>query len=182
MPSIAHKGQARLRAFASSSYVEPAEDESLLAHTIAVHQRWHAWNQQFIAKFPAPVEVPSPRGDDRFPTVYMYDDAWRAAAQITYNSCLIIMNLVFTLVGYGGDRSAEVSGSVDRICKSVEMASQGMFGPNRVGFGLRIAYEAASPEIRLWIEGWLKEFDRSYAATNHKGYPTITAADILARG
>jgi hypothetical protein len=179
MPSIAHKGQSRLQAYVSGSDVEPSEDASLLRHVLAVYERWNTWNQQFIAQFPAPAEVPSPRGDDQFPMVYMYDDVWRAATQIMYHSCILIMNLAFLAVGYGGDRSAEVSDSVERICKSVEMASQGTFGPHRVGFGLRIAYEAASPEIRLWIKGWLQEFQRRYAATNHETYPTITAADIL---
>ncbi|SPO07437.1 uncharacterized protein DNG_10131 [Cephalotrichum gorgonifer] len=179
MPSIAQRGYDMLQALSSGSPPSPDEASILIRDTIPVYEGWWRWNKQLLTLFPAPVEVTSPRGDQLYPVVYLYDDVWRGSSHMLVAVCIIIANLVFKVTGYQRGGDGEVREMVDRICMSVETVSVGACGPMRVGAGLRIAYEAADSETRGWIKGWLQEFEERFAATAYGKYPTRTAAEIV---
>ena len=179
-PSITHRALALLHAVTSGLPVPPDDAVKLLKETIPVHEGWLNWDKELHVLFPAPVEIPSPRGDTLYPMVYLYDDVWRGSSHIMVAVCIIISNLVFKVTGYGGDRDGEVREMVDRICKSIETVSAGPCGPLRVGAGLRIAYEATGPETRGWIKGWLGGFETRVAAASSGTYPERTATEIMA--
>ena len=180
MPHITHRGYDLLLAVSAGKPVDAAGAADLVLKTINAYDDWQNWIEKlFDGPMLPPEEIPSPRGDSQFPTVYKYDDPWKATGYIVALSCMLICNMVFMATGYGGDRSAEGKDLLDKICKSVETVAEGPCGPYRVSFGLRIGFEAATPEVREWIKGWLHDFEARFKAADVETYPKITAAEML---
>jgi hypothetical protein len=179
MPYIAHRGYELLLAVTAGQPIDPVAAADLIGKTTVAYSGWQEWIATLFALTPPPEEIPSPRGDPLFPTVYKYDDPWRATGYIVSLGCVLIANMVFMSTGYGGDRSAEVKDVLEKICKSVETVGEGACGPYRVSFGLRAGFEAATPEIKEWIKGWLIEYQVRFQAAALEFYPKVTVADML---
>lgn len=59
----------------------------------------------------------------------------------------------------------------NNIFRSVELVGQGLMGPLRCPYPLRIAYEFSTLETRRWIGRVVSVFEPRYAATSVKDYP-----------
>lgn len=138
----------------------------VVAETLAMQKELEAWYDQFIQAVSLPREAPSARGDTLFPIVYLFTNVDVASIYCAYYSYMVVIHEILSTCGFGpaGDHKARVIYFRDQICKSVEYNARGLLGPYRLGFPLRVAYEVADPVTKAWIEGWLHQLAKHYAA------------------
>ncbi|KAL4803198.1 hypothetical protein BDV18DRAFT_163254 [Aspergillus unguis] len=135
----------------------------LLNDALNFLERLVLWYDKYSRTNAIPNDVPSPTEDTFFPTVLWYSDINSATIYCGYYSFMVLIHEILKTCGYPGEHAAMVAYYRDQICKSVEYTAQGLLGPYRIGFPLRVACEVADPATRAWISGRLKQFSEFYA-------------------
>lgn len=131
------------------------------------------WYEQFSCIAPPPVETPSLTRDDLFPRTLVYTDMNHATIYCSYYSYMAIIHEILKTCGYPGDHAMLVAYYRDQICKSVEYTSVGVMGPYRMGFPLRVAFEAADAVTASWILSHLEQISKSYAAVQPENFKIV---------
>jgi hypothetical protein len=143
-------------------------DETLILanRSLDLYLRFREWGNRFMHIVPFPKETLSTTQDSLFPVVYRYDSPSAATVYCSYWACIILLQEILTTLGCQPDDAMGDEELVNNICKSVEFNSTGTWGPYRMGFSLRIAWELASPPVKDWIAKWHTRFNETYAATS----------------
>ncbi|KAL8303697.1 hypothetical protein RB600_007249 [Gaeumannomyces tritici] len=125
------------------------------------------------ALLPPAREVPSRDPASPFATVLRHESRWAGSLQMNHWATRLILQAT---VNECGGRGAEDFRPLNRllahrIFRSIELVGQGLMGPLRCSYPLRIAYEFSTPELRPWIQRVVAGFETRYAATSIKDYP-----------
>ncbi|RGP78149.1 hypothetical protein FLONG3_3718 [Fusarium longipes] len=154
--------------------VEPSNVSALAHMALVNHSRFAQWYKDFEAlEFPRPVEtLPSDPTTSLFETVLEHKSGAAGSLLMGYWASMLILEE--TLIECGTPRiNADVSSRyyVEQILRSLESVAQGIMGPYRVGFAVRIVYEFATGEEQRWIARLLDKFSKGYAAVDKGTYP-----------
>ncbi|KAK8041939.1 C6 zinc finger domain protein [Apiospora rasikravindrae] len=160
-----------------------------------IRDAFELWYQRILPFNPAPAEVPTQDPASIYAMVLRYESPWKGALHMGYWASLCIVYAVLMECqqlsplddgddddgGGGGDESddgiygagaAAFGPLADRILRSVETVGEGMMGPYRCGYSIRIAYEVVDERIQAWIRMWVGRFEKRYAATAVESYPS----------
>ncbi|KKK16294.1 hypothetical protein P175DRAFT_0535587 [Aspergillus ochraceoroseus IBT 24754] len=135
----------------------------ILTEALDMQNKLSVWYDEFSCTVPIPQEIISSTDDPVYPIVFSYSDVNSATIFCGYYSYMVLIHEILKTCGYPGEHAAVVVFFRDQICKSVEYTAQGLLGPYRMGFPLRVAYEVADPVTRAWIDECLKRFSTFYA-------------------
>jgi hypothetical protein len=142
------------------------EIATLANRSLDLYIKFREWGRRFIHTVPYPKETLSLTRDPLYPVVFRYESPSAATVYCAYWACIILLQEILKACGnLPGDAMSD-SELVDNVCKSVEFNGSGTWGPYRMGFSLRIAWEIATPPIQQWIAEWHGRFNQTYAATS----------------
>ncbi|KAL2212800.1 hypothetical protein CC79DRAFT_454614 [Sarocladium strictum] len=122
------------------------------------------WSERLYADMPLPTEVATADETSPWPTVLAYENVWFGALYMGFWTVRVILQLGLELTK---DKDATFEDSqvlVSNILRSCETVGQGIMGPYRIGFGIRVAYDLADAPTRLWIKTKLAAFQETSAS------------------
>jgi hypothetical protein len=149
------------------------ETESLISRTLDLYTKYRKWGDGLRALLPFPEEVPSSTGDPVFPTVFKFISHSAATLYCAWWACMIIVQEILMACGCMPEDALDGDELVNNICKSVEFNAKGTWGPYRMAFSLRVAWELADPVGRDWINEWHERWSKTYAATSPAALPQV---------
>jgi len=155
---------------------------NLVDRSLDLYYQFRAWGARFIALVPYPREKLSERDDRLFPVVFQYDSISAATIYSAYWANIIMLQEILAACGYIPEDAMEDTELVENICKTVEYNGQGTWGPFRMSFSLRIAWEIATTPVKLWIETWHVHLSTHYAAISLQALPEHDAPKTAIRG
>jgi hypothetical protein len=155
------------------------EIATLTRRSLDLYSDYREWGVRFIQTVPYPKEALSLSKDLLYPVVYRYESPSAATVYCAYWACIIMLQEILKACGHLPADAMSDTDLVDNICKSVEFNGTGTWGPYRMGFSLRIAWEIASPPIQQWIAEWHGRFNQTYAATSPLSLPNHGTEEIL---
>ncbi|GFF74823.1 putative C6 finger domain protein [Aspergillus lentulus] len=170
-PSLVHA----LYDIKASDMTSPAtwkKASETLTRILEMQNKLSEWYSRFSRMAPPPYERLSSSNDAVYPIVLHYSDLNIASIFNSYHAYMAIIHEALRTLGYPGEHEAMVAFFRDQICKSVEYNGAGPLGPYRMGFPLRVAYEAADPKTKAWIENRLVQMSQYYAAVAPKNFAT----------
>jgi hypothetical protein len=154
------------------SRLSVAQVSSLVQRILYLRNQFQDWFDRLTTFLPLPTQVPSSFKDGLFPIVYHYSSVTAAVVFVSYYASMIVLYEVLKACHYDADYHAETVELRDKICMSIEYVYKaGVMGVYRLGYAIRIAFEVASPEMRVWIKGWLGRFAGVYKMMSPEGYP-----------
>ncbi|KAL4876624.1 hypothetical protein BJY04DRAFT_231518 [Aspergillus karnatakaensis] len=168
-PSLVH----RLYSIKEADLTDPAilvKISILLKDALDLQTKLISWHDRFTQEAQLPYEVLSSTPDTIYPTVLWYSDVNSATIYCGYYSYMVLIHEILTACGHPGEHKGLAAYFCDQICKSVEFTAQGLLGPYRMGFPLRVAWEVADPVTKKWIEGCLKTFSEFYAVLREDNF------------
>ncbi|MBE3043818.1 hypothetical protein IMZ48_14835 [Candidatus Bathyarchaeota archaeon] len=136
-----------------------------------LHNRLIAWHDIVVQYLPAPQEVATTNPEPPYPTVLTYPSVWLGTLYMGYWASLLIVQSAMESCGYPVDTLQSTQKLLANILKSVECVGEGLMGPYRIGYSLRIAAEFAGPGERAWISRVLRPTASSFAATTPTEVP-----------
>jgi hypothetical protein len=160
-----------------------SEDQifELIWCTTETYNNLQTWYRELEERFPFPRERPSATKDMLFPIVFEFDTNSAGGLYINYWACMLIVQMILQVCGCLPEDAMDSAELAIRICKSVEWNSGDTWGGFRLGFPLRIAFEAATPDAKKWIAEWHIKLSKNYAATSIQGLPQDPVVDRLKR-
>jgi hypothetical protein len=183
MPELLRDGR-ELRRFSKRTNIESApfvqQATSLITRTRELYTEFREWGTRFMRITPYPKEILSFRNDQQFPIVFEFESTVAATVYCAYWACLNMLQQILDACGFPPKDAIAEQELVHNICKSVEYNGTGTWGPFRMAFPLRIAWETAPPEIRRWIGTWHERFSKTYAATSPQSLPDIHRPKLAA--
>ncbi|KAI0128817.1 C6 zinc finger domain protein [Xylariales sp. AK1849] len=171
LPSILRHAYALREANKSGDPVDVAKVLLLMQATEKVHSAFAEFYPAMLPANPTPKEVPTKDPQSMFPTVLEFKNPWAGAIHMGYWASMLILQESLNQCYYPIDYTESNRMFMLNILRSVETVSEGIMGPYRCGYGIRIAYEFADEEQKAWIRLCLDRFEKTYAATSSKSYP-----------
>ncbi|KAK7908660.1 hypothetical protein PG985_015963 [Apiospora marii] len=184
-------------AAAAKTALGMAEVARIRQSMLDIRAAFAAWYQQrLLPANPAPEEVPTQDPESIYATVLRYESPWKGALHMGYWASLCIVHATLMECRqaspspnninnecandgdddesyYGKDTAAATFEPLaDRILRSVETVGEGLMGPYRCGYSIRIAYEVVDERAQAWVRMWVARFERRYAATAVESYPS----------
>jgi hypothetical protein len=150
-----------------------AESEALVSKTMNLYRKYRKWGDTLRTLLPFPEEVLSKTGDPVFPVVFRFISHSAATIHCAYWACMIIVQEILMACGCIPEDALDGDELVNNICKSVEYNATGTWGPYRMAFSLRLAWELADPVVRDWIGEWHERWSKTYAATSPAALPQV---------
>lgn len=111
-----------------------------------------------------PEEVPSRQGRSAVPFSYKFKEMFSATLLCGIWTALMIFNGLLAELDPSRSESCMAHNKTlsNEICKSVEwMAESTVFGSFHVVYALRMTYQVADRDRRLWVKDWLDQIDSS---------------------
>lgn len=111
-----------------------------------------------------PREVPSKQGRSAVPYSYQFKEMFSATLLCGIWTALMIFNSLLAELDPSHYETSLAQNKTlsNEICKSVEWMSEStVFGSFHVVYALRITYQIADRERRLWVKDWLDQIDSS---------------------
>lgn len=111
-----------------------------------------------------PQEIPSKHGRSAIPFSYRFNEMFSATLLCGIWTALMIFNALLAELDPSHSQASLAQNKTlsNEICKSVEwMAESTVFGSFHVVYALRIGYQIADRDRRLWIKDWLDQIDGS---------------------
>lgn len=169
-----------------------AEVARIRQSMVDIRDAFAAWYQRILPSNPAPAEVPTQDPESIYTTVLRYESPWKGALHMGYwaSLCIVYATLMECRQASSpspnnnddgrdndgescyGNGAAAFETLADRILRSVETVGEGMMGPYRCGYSIRIAYEVVDERTQAWIRMWVARFEKRYAATAVESYPS----------
>lgn len=178
-----------LRAVSQQDAVAKAMDAAEVARIrqsmLHIRDAFETWYQRILPFNPPPIEMSTQDPASIYPTVLRYESPWKGALHMGYwaSLCIVYATLMECHQafpsddGHSDDDGYDTGAAVfellsDRILRSVETVGNGMMGPYRCGYSVRIAYEVVDEHTQAWIRMWIARFEKRYAATAVESYPS----------
>lgn len=111
-----------------------------------------------------PDEIPSKQGRSVIPFSYRFKEMFSATLLCGIWTALIIFNALLSELEPSHSEACLAQNKTlsDEICKSVEwMAESTVFGSFHVVYALRMTYQIADRDKRMWVKDWLDQIDSS---------------------
>lgn len=137
-------------------------DVSQQAETL--HIRFLHWYRTIIGFLPLPEETPSQGPNALCPTTYKFPSVWIGSLFMGCWTSLLILQAILGECNFREEFAESNQELLEKVLKSVDYTAQGMMGPYRVGYALRIAVEFADPPTRKRIIDFLGRISSSFAA------------------
>ncbi|KAL1861435.1 hypothetical protein VTK73DRAFT_7110 [Phialemonium thermophilum] len=180
VPAVLHHALALREARARDVPVDPASVAALLRRATHLHGAFAGWFERRLRAYDeGPREVPSRDADSIFDTVLSYSSVWTGSLYMSFWATMLILHMCLGQCGRPVDATETVVGYARNICRSVEFVADDLLGPYRVGYPVRVAYEAADLRTQLWLLAKLARFRRFYAATDPAGFPEPGRNELL---
>ncbi|KAI5465566.1 hypothetical protein BGZ63DRAFT_349216 [Mariannaea sp. PMI_226] len=175
VPGILKWGYMVREAKKAGISVDPARLGPLAQAAAAHYTSFKKWYDEEFTSLPyvhSTEGLPAGPSTALHATILEFEHPWAGAMNMSYWASMLILQETLAQCGTPvPDSDAAQQDLVSKILRSVESVSQGVMGPYRVGYSLRIAYEFASAEAQLWIGRMLDQFSKKYAATDRHTYP-----------
>jgi hypothetical protein len=200
LPAVLRSGYMLREANRAGIPVDPTTVSLLSIAAERLRAEFMAWYPSLLPLNPSPIEVPSKHPSPIFETVLKYKSPWMgslhstyyitSAAQcialstliepcqdktdsstVSYWASMIILQECLNQCGYATNFAESNVEFAQNIFRSLETVGQGLMGPYRCGYALRIAFEVADEPTQAWLkENVLREFEKAYAATSVSDY------------
>lgn len=119
-----------------------------------LHEEYLSWYKNAFAAgaFRLPVEVPSLDPESPFPSVLQSSSPWVGSLFISYWANMLIVQDCLDQLQPETDRSFTESNRelANNILRSLEHVGQGIMGPFRVGYALRVVYDFVDLPLQVW--------------------------------
>lgn len=111
--------------------------------------------------FSLPVEVPSRDPNSPFPSVLRYSSPWDGSATISFWATMLILQECVNLCQLGTARPfADSNYELGRnILRSLEHVGEGLMGPYRVSYAIRVAYDFVDRPLQLWTLSMVSKYN-----------------------
>ncbi|KIW02968.1 hypothetical protein, variant 2 [Verruconis gallopava] len=143
----------------------------LVCRTTQVYTRLKLWSLEMEERLSSPIEESSSTNDALFPIVYAFRTYTAAGLYVNYWACMIILRMILQTCGCVPEDAVDNREFANKICRSVEWNSRDVWAGFRLGFPLRIAFEAADPNVQRWIGEKHVMLSKTYAASSLEGLP-----------
>lgn len=151
--------------------VDVAKVLLLVSLTEKVRNEFETWFSTIQTVNPPPVEVPTKDPESIYPMVLEYTNPWIGSLYMGYWSSMLILQETLIQCQYPVDYAESNQLFMLNVMRSIETVGEGIMGPYRCGYPLRVAYEFSDPGTQAWCRMWLGRFEEVYAATSAKDYP-----------
>lgn len=120
-----------------------------------------------------PVEVPSLDPTSPFPTVLQFRNPWEGSIIISFWATLLILQECLNQCQLGKDPPFAQSNQelARNILRSLEHVGEGLMGPYRVSYALRVAYDFVNLPLQRWTLAMISRYNEQYAALSGDVYP-----------
>lgn len=122
---------------------------------------------------PPPKEVQSEDVNAPWPTMLTYDTVWFGALYMGFWTTQLILREGLRLLKGEVALTGESLALVDKVLRSVEMVGDGVMGPYRVGYGLRVTYDMADAPTREWLRTKLRTYQKTYAGLQEQSFRAL---------
>lgn len=149
--------------------------EALRAAVLAWHDKY--MSQGVLAE---PVQVPSTDPTSPYEMVLKYRNPWEGSMLMNYWTTVLILQESLNQCHSGPDLLfTDNQKLANNILRSLEHVGQGLMGPHRVGYSLRVAYDFVSEPTQTWTLIKISRYNDTYAATSADVYPANPLFDRL---
>lgn len=163
-------------------YVEGSDMLDLTDEAEDLRNRIMGWHGILVQYLPPPEEVVTTDLEALYPTILTYHSVWIGSLYMGYWASLLILQATLTSCRYPVHFPQSSGELLVNILKSVECTSQGLMGPYRIGYSLRIAAEFAGTRERAWIGRVLGRTAGSFAATTPTEAPSRLRRLVVGAG
>jgi hypothetical protein len=115
---------------------------------------------RFKAVLPEPTEVPSMDPTSPYPVVLRYANPWYGCNLIGYWATMLILQECLNQCRWPVDFTEENRQFARNIYRSLETVGDGLMGPFRVGFAMRVSYDFAHVTVQRYIHGLLQRYEK----------------------
>lgn len=171
LPGILARGLALREARKHGLAIDAAEVTVLTRRAEKLRSQFAALFARYVALAPGPVEVPSRDPGSIYDTVLSFENPWHGGFFMSFCASLLILQECLAQCRWGPDYRELSQEYARNIYRSVESVGEGLMGPFRVGYSLRVAYEFADVRTQTWIAFVLARYEKHYASTSPGGYP-----------
>jgi len=178
LPTVLKHGYPIMIAAKHGMPVDSAAASFLKKFAWALRNDLLSWFKYAEAVLGAPREVPSTDPISPYPTVFAFDNLWYGAVFMGYWTSLLVASSFISLVEPHPEWDEANRTLARNIFRSFESVSQGIMGPYRVGFSMRISYDVADVPTQRWIRQLLDRMSSLYGATNADVYPPVAPNDF----
>lgn len=120
-----------------------------------------AWYKRWIAVVPEPVEIPSRESGSPYPLVLSYRNPWFGSIFVGYWATMLILQECLNQCRWPIDYADANRRCANNIYRSLETVAQGIMGPYRVGYAMRIAYGFGDVATQTWIISLLHRYEKT---------------------
>ena len=154
----------------------PVDACSVAPQAIAIeniYQDLVAWNVKLQRMVAEPTEVPSQRVGSPWRTILAFDNVWFGSLYMGYWTTKLILQEALYLLKGRNDFKEDTELLTNRVLRSVESVGEGVMGPYRIGYGLRVAYDFSDTATRAWIKSQLKDYAKIYAGLDEDSFVAL---------
>lgn len=156
---------------------DPSQVELLAQQAGRLRSEYRAWYDGAVSggAITPPVEVLSQDPSSPFVTVLKFSNRWVGSVFVGYWATMLILQGALSECQVGQERTYEEDNQelARDILRSLEHVGNGIMGPYRVGYALRIAYEFVDLPLQMWVESALEKYSQNYAALSPETYPRL---------
>lgn len=154
----------------------------LVEYTKRTLQDLERWSKDMYRLFRPPAEIPSQDPNSPFSPVFQFDNVWEGSLYMGYWATKLILQYSLQLCE-GQEALADNNREMAKnIFRSLETVGAGVLGPFRVGYSVRLAYEAADLDIQRWIRMLLHRYSKIYASLEETSFTDAGGATAATRG
>lgn len=154
----------------------PAQATQVEQETSELRREFLAWHKGALqgGGLSLPIEVPSEDPTSPFAKVYRFANPWVGSLCVHYwATMLVLQECIDQCQNDAGKRlytqdNQELSTS---ILRSLEYVGQGLMGPYRVGYSIRIAFDFIDPSEREWLLSVIRKYNQQFASVSSDVYP-----------
>lgn len=154
----------------------PAQAAQVEQETSELRREFLAWYEGAVRDggLSLPTEVPSQDPTSPFETVFRFPNPWAGSLCVHYwATMLVLQECLDQCQDDGADRlytqdNQELS---TNILRSLEYVGQGLMGPYRVGYSIRIVIDFIDTPRREWLLSVIGRYNQLFASVSPDIYP-----------
>jgi hypothetical protein len=150
--------------------LKEANDRGLpidFAHAMTFAQEAEALRLDAVAAYarmrqvlPEPSEIPSQDPASPYTMVLVYQNPWFGCVLIGYWATMLILQESLNQCKWPVDFTEENKKCAVNIYRSLETVGEGIMGPYRVGYAMRISYNFAHVTVQRYMIGLLRRYEK----------------------
>lgn len=139
-----------------------------------------AWYDDYASQgaFADPIEVPSMDPTSPYEMVLEHRNPWEGSITMSYWASMLILQECLNQCHSGSDLPFRDNEELaHKVLRSIESVGQGLMGPHRVGYSLRVAYDFVDERAQAWMLSKVTRYNDTYAALSTDVYPANSLFD-----